>query len=95
MDVDQALSLPDSATCTITSAEKKLKKAVPDAIKRVQDGSAKGGTVPLDITTDSVGLSPFYDFQSLITPEIQKKIDDAIAGLKDGSIDPCKPEACS
>jgi len=94
VDVDQHLSTPDSAACIVTSAEKKLKKAVSDAIKRVADSSAKGGTVPLDITTDSVGLSPFYDFQNLITPEIQKKIDDAIAGLKDGSIDPCKPVAC-
>ncbi len=95
VDVDQHLSTPESAGCIVTSAEKKLKKAVSDAIKRVSDKSDKGGTVVLDITTDSVGLAPFYDFQKLITSDIQKKIDDAIAGLKDGSIDPCKPTACS
>ena len=53
----------------------------------------KGGTVTLDITTDSVGLAPFYDHQNLITADIQAKIDAAIKGLKDGSIDPCKPNA--
>jgi basic membrane protein A len=95
VDVDQHESTPETAKCTVTSAEKKLTKAVSDAIGRVADGSAKGGTVPLDITTDSVGLAPFYDFQSLITADIQSKIDAAIAGLKDGSIDACSPNPCS
>lgn len=95
VDVDQHESTPETAKCTVTSAEKKLTKAVADAIGRVADGSAKGGTVPLDITTDSVGLAPFYDFQSLITADIQSKIDAAIAGLKDGSIDACSPNPCS
>ncbi len=94
VDVDQHLSTPESDACIVTSAEKKLTKAVSDAIQRVADGSAKGGTVPLDITTDSIGLSPFYDFASLITPDIQAKIDAAIAGLKDGSVDACTPNPC-
>ncbi|MDQ6682617.1 MAG: BMP family ABC transporter substrate-binding protein [Chloroflexota bacterium] len=95
VDVDQHLSTPESAKCIVTSAEKKLTKAVSDAIKRVSEKTDKGGTVPLDITTDSIGLAPFYDFQNLITPEIQTRIDDAMKGLKDGSVDPCKPMKCS
>jgi basic membrane protein A len=94
VDVDQHLSTPEADACIVTSAEKNLKKAVSDAIQRVSDKSDKGGTVTLDITTDSVGLAPFYDFQNLITSDIQQKIDAAIKGLKDGSIDPCKPTAC-
>jgi basic membrane lipoprotein Med (substrate-binding protein (PBP1-ABC) superfamily) len=94
VDVDQHESTPESASCIVTSAEKKLTKAVSDAIQRVSAGTAKGGTVPLDITTDSVGLAPFYDAQDLITDEIQGRIDEAIKGLKDGSIDPCSPTPC-
>jgi basic membrane protein A len=94
VDVDQHLSTPEAHACIVTSAEKNLKKAVSDAIGRVNDKSDKGGTVTLDITTDSVGLAPFYDFENLITADIQSKIDAAIKGLKDGSIDPCKPTAC-
>jgi basic membrane protein A len=94
VDVDQHLSTPESDACIVTSAEKKLTKAVSDAIQRVADDSATGGTVLLDITTDSIGLSPFYDFGSLITADIQAKIDAAIAGLKDGSVDPCTPNPC-
>jgi len=89
VDVDQFLSTPDKAKCTVVSAEKKLTKAVSDAIQRVNAKTDKGGTIPLDITTDSVGLSPFHDSQSMITPDIQAKIDTAIKGLKDGSIKAC------
>jgi basic membrane protein A len=89
VDVDQFVSTPDTAKCTVVSAEKKLTKAVSDAIGRVADGSAQGGTITLDITTDSVGLSPFHDSQSMITADIQAKIDAAIKGLKDGSIKAC------
>lgn len=89
VDVDQFLSTPDTAKCTVVSAEKKLTTAVKDAIQRVKDKKDKGGTISLDITSDSVGLSPFHDSASMITSDIQKKIDDAIAGLKDGSIKAC------
>jgi Uncharacterized ABC-type transport system, periplasmic component/surface lipoprotein len=95
VDVDQFVSTPDTAKCTLVSAEKKLTTAVSDAIQRIKDAKDKGGTVSLDITTDSVGLSPFHDFQNLITADIQKKIDDAIAGLKDGSIQACKLDTAS
>ena len=89
VDVDQFLSTPDTAKCTVVSAEKNLTKAVSDAIQRVNAKTDKGGTISLDITTDSVGLSPFHDSASMITPAIQAKIDAAIKGLKDGSIKAC------
>lgn len=89
VDVDQHLSAPESAKCIVTSAEKFLKKNVSDAIQRVKAGTDKGGTVKLDISTDDVGLAPFYDFQNLITADIQKKLDDATAAMKDGSLKAC------
>jgi basic membrane protein A and related proteins len=93
VDVDQYVSTPATKACTFVSAEKKLTKAVSDAIVRVSDGTAKGGTISLDITTDSVGLSSFHEFESQVTPELQKAIDAAVAGLKDGSIEACKLNA--
>ena len=47
VDVDQALALP-SETCIVTSAEKKLVDAIDEAIQRVVDGEAVGGSVVLD-----------------------------------------------
>ena len=73
----------------MTSAEKFLSKNVSDAIQRIKAGTAKGGTIKLDITTDDVGLAPFYSFQNLITPDVQAKIDAAIAAMKAGTLKAC------
>jgi basic membrane protein A len=93
VDVDQYISTPATKACTFVSAEKKLTKAVSDAIKRVGAGTAKGGTLALDITSDSVGLSPFHEFQSQVTPALQAAIDKAVKGLKDGTIKACTENA--
>ncbi len=92
MDVDQTQTLPDFASCIVTSATKSLEDSVTAAILRVADGTAEGGNIVNSLTSDpvGVGLAPFYEFEgSLITPEIQSAIDDAIAGMTDGSIEPC------
>jgi basic membrane protein A len=96
VDVDQHLSVPNTAKCTVTSAEKKLLEAVDAAIIRVSKGTDVGGNVVADAAANPplIGLSPFYDLASLITPDTQKKIDDALAAMKAGTLDPCKPAAC-
>lgn len=93
VDVDQFISTPATAECTVVSAEKKLRKNVFDAIVRIAGGTAEGGTIKLDITTDDVGLSPFHDFEDLITPEIQAALDEAVAGMKDGTLLACEENA--
>jgi basic membrane protein A len=90
VDVDQHQSLPSAAKCIVTSAEKKLQQSVAAAIKRVGDKADKGGTISLSAASDpaGIGLSPFYDFQNLISADIQKKIDDAFNAMKAGSLKP-------
>jgi basic membrane protein A len=92
VDVDQFLSKPDTAACTVTSAEKRLSKNVSDAIQRIADGTDQGGILYLDISTDDVGLSPFHDHEALITPETHEAIDAAIQGMKDGTLEACVPQ---
>lgn len=97
VDVDQSKSLSGDVSCVLTSAEKKLVDAVTAAIKKIGDKSDVGGTTVWDASTDpvGVGLSPYQgDYVDLVTPDIQAKIDAALAGMKDGSVDPCKPTAC-
>jgi basic membrane protein A len=94
VDVDQHLSTPESAACIVTSAEKKLAITVEQAVKRVADGTAKGGTIVNDAKNDGIGLAPFYDMASLITADTQAKIDAALAGFKDGSLEACDPATC-
>jgi basic membrane protein A len=97
VDVDQAVSLPNLAPCIVTSAEKKLVDTVKAVVMSTADGTFKAGTVPYNAasTPPAVGLSDYHDNAALITPDIQAKVDAALAGLKDGSLDPCSPIKCT
>jgi len=97
VDVDQAVSLPNLAPCIVTSAEKKLKDTVQAVILSAASGTFEAGTVVYDAASDpaAIGLSDYHDNADLITPEIQAAVDAALAGLVDGSLDPCAPVACT
>jgi basic membrane protein A len=91
VDVDQSKSLPDVAPCIVTSAEKKLQNAVKAAIERAATGKQTDNFFN-DASNDGIGLSPFTNVD--IPADVQSKIDAALNGFKDGSLDPCKPTAC-
>ena len=96
VDVDQALALPNE-TCIVTSAEKKLVDAIDEAIQRVADGTAVGGSVVLDAASDppKVSVSDFHNFPDLLTPELQTALDEATAAMAAGDLNPCEGEgAC-
>lgn len=90
VDGDQALALPN-LTCIVTSAEKKLVDAVSEAIQRVADGSAVGGTLLHNAASDppKVGVSAFHNHPDLLTEELQTAMDDATEGLASGDLDAC------
>ncbi|MBA3777937.1 MAG: BMP family ABC transporter substrate-binding protein [Chloroflexi bacterium] len=91
VDVDQSQSLPNLADCIATSAEKKIKDAISNAIQRVADGTDEAGTIMNDASADppGVGLSPFgAAFADKITPEVQAMLDKALEDMKAGTLDP-------
>lgn len=90
VDVDQYFSLPEPIRpCLVTSAEKKIVKAIQGAIERVADGSAEGGTILGNAANGGIGLAPYHELEDLITPEIQAAVDAALAALASGDLDPC------
>lgn len=91
VDVDQWFSTPDSAECLVTSAEKKLTKAVSDAIVAVGEGSPRTSNVFYGADNDGIGLAPFYQFADLIDDETQGLLDDAFDQMAAGDLDPCEP----
>ena len=97
VDVDQAVSLPNLSKCIVTSAEKKLVDTVKAVVLSVASDTFKAGTVAYNAASDppAIGLSGYHDNAALITPEIQGKIDAAIKGFEDGSLDPCAPTKCT
>jgi basic membrane protein A len=91
VDVDQWASLPDSAECIVTSAEKKLSRSVSEAIQDFAAGEERSWNQFLNAAEGMVGLSPFYQFSELITDEIQGAVDDAFDAMVDGTLDVCQP----
>lgn len=92
VDVDQSKSIVGPASeCIVTSAEKKLQDTIGSVIQSTQDGSFQAGNVVYGLANDppGVGISPFQEqYADLLTPELQAKLDEAVAGMIDGSIDP-------
>ena len=78
----------------LSSAEKKLVNAVEAAIKKIGAKTDVGGTTVWDASTDpvGVGLSPFGgDDAARGTPDVQSKIEPALAGTEAGTVEPCQP----
>ena len=93
VDVDQHESYPASQACILTSAEKHLALSVNDSIVAIADGTAKGGLTYFNAKNDGIGVSPFYDAASKVPADTQAKLDEAIAGMKAGTLKTC-PAKC-
>jgi len=90
VDVDQVETLPNLSGCIVTSAEKKLKDTVQAVVESVGAGAFQAGTVSYNAASDppAIGLAPYHDLEALITPEIQAKLDEAMAAMASGEIKP-------
>jgi basic membrane protein A and related proteins len=93
VDVDQYLSTPETAGCTVTSAEKKLSNSVQSAIERIAAGEDQGGSLFLDISTGDVGISPFHEHEDAVSAEAIAAVEAATAGMIDGSLVTCEEQA--
>jgi basic membrane protein A len=93
VDVDQALSYPNAAKCTVTSAEKKLSLAASTDIAKIVAGTMKGGDDHWDAKRDGIGYSSFHDLQSKVPTDLKGKLDAAFAAIKAGTLKTC-PDKC-
>jgi basic membrane protein A len=94
VDVDQALSYPNAAKCIVTSAEKHLQLATGVVIGEVVAGQKVAGDVLFDAKTNGIGVSPGHDLAALITPDIQSKVDAAMAAMVAGTLKTCPDTGC-
>jgi len=93
VDVDQALSNPSAAKCTITSAEKKLSTSVETDIMAIVDGTAEGGDDHWDAKRDGVGYSPFHDLADKVPSDLEAKLDKAFSDMAAGTLKTCPSKA--
>ncbi|HRQ41911.1 MAG TPA: BMP family ABC transporter substrate-binding protein [Chloroflexota bacterium] len=82
VDTDQWETVPEAHSCLVSSAMKLITPAVFDMIKAASEGTAPEGNYFGD-----GGLAPFHDFDgTVVTADIQARLEEIDAGLKDGSI---------
>ncbi|MFV2062978.1 MAG: BMP family protein [Chloroflexota bacterium] len=93
VDVDQALSTPATAECTVTSATKGLVASVDGAVQAIVDGSAVGGFDLWDAARDGVGVANNPDLADRVADGTQELVDAAFAAMVAGELVTC-PENC-
>jgi basic membrane protein A len=81
VDVDQWNTVPEAQPCLITSAEKGLVAGTSGLVKAAFDGTIKGGNF-----LGTTGISDYHDLASVVPADVQSKVAEIVAGLKDGSI---------
>jgi len=85
VDADQYLTLTNPGDTIITSAVKKVDKAVANTVKKAVDGNFTGGTNELfGLAEDGVGLAPYHEWDAKLPQTVKDAVDkakqDVIAG---------------
>jgi hypothetical protein len=59
-------------------------------VESVAAGDFQAGTVSYNAASDppAIGLAPYHELESLITPEIQARLDEAMAAMASGELKP-------
>jgi len=91
VDVDQWQSTSAQAECIVTSAEKKLTKAVSESIIAFGGGSPQSSNIFYGADNEGIGLSPYYQFDSVVPSDAKTKVTAAFDGMAAGDLDPCQP----
>ena len=86
VDVDQYNTYPEVKDALLTSAAKNVDAAVYNYLKTVHDGASKAGVMMANLSNGGVSLAPYHDWESKIPDSVKSKVDEAKAGLLDGSI---------
>jgi basic membrane protein A and related proteins len=85
-DTDQALTTPTTAGCLVSSAMKNVTGALSAALLRIAGGTFKPGFHTDDASTGGIVLAPGHALAGDISTADQARLDDALQGLADGSL---------
>jgi basic membrane protein A len=89
VDKDIALTAPEYAEFILTSAEKRMGAATFDIIEDYAlNGTFSAETYTGTLANGGTDISPFYEFDSLVSQEIKDRLAELKQGIIDGSIDP-------
>jgi basic membrane protein A len=86
VDADVYETDPSVADLLLTSIRKLIDVGVADAVTAAGNDEFDVAPFVGTLENDGVGLAPFHDFESKVSPDLQGELDDIKAGIIDGSI---------
>ena len=89
VDTDQAISLAEYAAAILTSAQKAIDVSVLDVINKNAGGDLGGEDYAGTLANGGVLISPYHDFDSVISAELKAEIEALKAAIAGGSVKVC------
>ncbi|SDH50781.1 BMP family lipoprotein [Microbacterium pygmaeum] len=86
VDADVYETDPTVADLLLTSIRKAIDVGVEEAVTAAGQGEFDNTPFVGTLENEGVGLAPFHDFESKISPDLQGELDEIQAGIIDGSI---------
>ncbi|MFS0733716.1 BMP family ABC transporter substrate-binding protein [Microbacterium sp. 1P10UB] len=86
VDADVYETDPSVADLLLTSIRKGIDVGVEDAVNAAGQGQFDNAPFVGTLENDGVGLAPFHDFESKVSPDLQGELDTITTGIIDGSI---------
>ncbi len=70
----------------LTSAVKRVDRAVYDAVTRAVEGKLQAGALRYNLSNEGVGLAPYHEADTDVSSEVKGKITEIADGLRRGEI---------
>jgi len=86
VDADVYETDPSVADLLMTSIRKGIDVGVEDAVNAAGEGQFDNAPFVGTLENDGVGLAPFHDYESKVSPDLQGELDTITQGIIDGSI---------
>ena len=80
------MPFPEFESIIITSIEKRFDVSVVRAAKAIVEKTFTGGIHMGTLETGEVGLSPFHDLDTLISPQVKADLEQIVADIIAGKI---------
>lgn len=86
VDSDNAVTAPNLSDLFLTSILKGVKVGTRDVVVAGFEGGFSNEPFIGTLANDGVGLAPFHDFESKVSPDLQSKLDQLKQDIIDGKI---------
>ncbi|KQQ10479.1 MULTISPECIES: BMP family lipoprotein [Rathayibacter] len=93
VDADLYETYPDGSDLYLTSILKGIKEGTSDVTASAGAGEFDATPYVGTLENDGVGIAPFHDFESKVSPDLQGELDAITEGIIDGSITVESPSA--